>query len=1029
VVRFWRAVELFSPQQVPGLDPRKRVYPVRSAEPLPWEAGHPLRRVTRKPRLTWRHVVYGGVYSLDRVHALLERAFGRDDESFDERSRGETALFAFTATDEGRPLLGSQVFSSCAWAAGRTLDPGPEDSRWLDGFEAAASGLNLEFEKLAAAAEDDQRAAELRAKKHLVGRPLDAADLADLAALVAERFGVTDLLEATELRISSVQVSERREFAVDGQDFLNSFLVEDLGLVAKSVARGDRGPALETYLREDEQIDPSRRVDLRQESWLVFDTVKPDWVPLGRWPAKVTQPLALSQQFAVDTAIAELGAGAGVFAVNGPPGTGKTTMLRDLVAAIVVERARRLAELDDPQDAFGAERRWKTGDYTRVVSTWSEDLTGFEIVLASANNGAVENVTLEIPASRAIDEDWSGAADYFSGLATRVLGEAAWGLVAARLGNKANRQDFVSAFWFPERDPKTGAIVRPGLLDVLKEYERDTSDWPAAVAAFRGALQEAGDEQKRRAQAYAALRAVPAAAAACEQARRALAVAEEQLARARAHVAEAEQALASAEREVHARTEKRLAHRQFRPGFVEALFTLGRAVRAWRAEDGTLAEAVEEAEHRLAAAGNRAESSRAAQAEAADALNQRHRALDSAQVTLASWEDELAQARRSWGGFVPGEQWWTDEQHRELATPWTDPDWNQARTRLFLAALRLHQAFLRANATQMRRSLQGAMDILQGTAPAGMSEDAARAAWQSLFFVVPVVSTTFASFGRVFAHLGRESLGWLFIDEAGQATPQAAAGAIWRSRRVVVVGDPLQLEPVVTIPFTAQQALRRHFQATEKWLPGRTSVQRLADQANVYGTYLPSDDGKVWVGAPLRVHRRCIEPMFGISNTIAYDGLMVYGTGQPAELPLPPSMWIDVVAEDADGHWIPEEGRAAQRLLGALQDRGVDMANIFAIAPFRDVANQLRRLAADFGDFPAGTIHTAQGKEAIAVLLVLGGNPRSPGAKAWAARKPNLLNVAASRAKRRLYVIGNRNAWCRYRHFDTLADRLPPYPW
>lgn len=73
-------------------------------------------------------------------------------------------------------------------------------------------------------------------------------------------------------------------------------------------------------------------------------------------------------------------------------------MLCDLVAALVVERARRLAELTDPRKAFtGKSGHWKSGDYTRTVHLWKSEFTGFEMVVASANNGAVENVTNEIP--------------------------------------------------------------------------------------------------------------------------------------------------------------------------------------------------------------------------------------------------------------------------------------------------------------------------------------------------------------------------------------------------------------------------------------------------------------------------------------------------------------------------------------------------------------------------------------------------------------------------------------------------------
>ena len=73
------------------------------------------------------------------------------------------------------------------------------------------------------------------------------------------------------------------------------------------------------------------------------------------------------------------------------------------------------------------------------------------------------------------------------------------------------------------------------------------------------------------------------------------------------------------------------------------------------------------------------------------------------------------------------------------------------------------------------------------------------AAWNWINMTIPVISSTFASFSRMCKNLGAETLGHLFIDEAGQALPQAAVGAIYRSRHVMVVGDPLQIKPVLTL--------------------------------------------------------------------------------------------------------------------------------------------------------------------------------------------------------------------------------------
>ena len=90
--------------------------------------------------------------------------------------------------------------------------------------------------------------------------------------------------------------------------------------------------------------------------------------------------------------------------------------------------------------------------------------------------------------------------------------------------------------------------------------------------------------------------------------------------------------------------------------------------------------------------------------------------------------------------------------------------------------------------------------------------------------------------------------------------------------------------------------------------------------------------------------------MFGLSNEIAYDGLMIeatdpalgrdFATRHPT---LPQSKWIDVSSDASQGNWIPAEGEEVDRILAHLDEIGFDFTQVMAIGPFRDVARQLER--------------------------------------------------------------------------------------
>lgn len=1048
-------LELFSPQQVPKPTPRtqsradRQVVAWTTGDPLPWDTLQPPKPLGAMRRI-WQHTVFLGVYDLEATYEHLHRAFHEDKDAYDERAGGRSACAGVLVDENGVLVAESGVLSSALWAVARINNRGVQDQTWADGFpEAAQAFLD---------AIDESEGARCEASDSDAPPVQDADSLAELLRIAQEVSGIARVpsLATDGIVIRSVAVPAQR--GEDGKDidFLNSFFLEDLAAVRADVtSTGSCGDALAAYLTSDVSLDESCRVDVIGTHAAADGGVDIDRLPKGRWLSDPSHVLSMRQQFAVNQALTDLAPTRGIMGVNGPPGTGKTTMLRDVLAGNVVERARRLATLARPEDAFtSTKHEWTAKDgHRRTVPVLRPELIGFEMVVASANNAAVENVTTEIPGHKAIDSRWRDSADYFPEIASALLASnddtdeyvfadvKAWGLVAARLGNKRNRSSFHTEFWFDKKDPRTKEPVPdspPRMQTRLAQWRDGLTphrDWADARKDFISAEQKVDALIAQRRQAQERLRQLPTAQA---DERRQMA----DIGRAQADLRHAlvnlDAGYAEAERADRAWSEATTArerHVAVHPRTLETVFTLGQAVRKWRAALAPLDAILRanEAAREQAQARARAIEDHAAELRHALSLAEADHAR--ALQTLSQLRRQTAADKKDLGLAYPDGAWTGDA--RELRAPWLDLELDAARADLFLAALHLHRDFLANAAQAMSHGLRAALEVVAGSHPPRLDPEKKLAAWQLFFLVVPLISTTFASFGRMFGDVGRESIGWLLVDEAGQASPQYAAGAIWRAQRVITVGDPLQLQPVVTIPKKAQRDIAAAYRISETWIPPQASVQTLADRISRHGTTLKQGDQQVWVSAPLTVHRRCDDPMFTFCNDIAYNGIMVNGTLRDIANPEAPDLfesasgpliarshWVDEPALTKGSHLQESQIARFEKALAYLAANNIAPKDVIAISPFRAVADRLEQLSDAYPGLHAGTIHTAQGREAPVVFLVLGGDPGKPGAMAWAASSVNLVNVAASRAKRRLYVIGDRTAWAQQNYFNQLAASL-----
>ena len=274
----------------------------------------------------------------------------------------------------------------------------------------------------------------------------------------------------------------------------------------------------------------------------------------------------------------------------------------------------------------------------------------------------------------------------------------------------------------------------------------------------------------------------------------------------------------------------------------------------------------------------------------------------------------------------------------------------------------------------------------------------------------PVAAATTATWSAERFDPGGEAVRFdlAIVDEASQLTVPALLGALRFARRFVLVGDERQLPPLVVSEEAATRGLKRSLFTTllERW--GSDASLALRKQYRMHPVICDFSSRAFYGGA--------LEASGSARDTLLHlDGEPTAHLA-PVLDPRHPLVFVNVPARDdfpePPGKASPAQARVVSRLVRALLEAGVLPEQIGVIAPYRaQVAAIRQRLSLrDIGGIAVDTVDRFQGAERQVILFSFGGrvmeSPYTRGLDFLA--DPNRLNVALTRAQRKLILVGER---------------------
>lgn len=370
---------------------------------------------------------------------------------------------------------------------------------------------------------------------------------------------------------------------------------------------------------------------------------------------------------------------------------------------------------------------------------------------------------------------------------------------------------------------------------------------------------------------------------------------------------------------------------------------------------------------------------------------------------------------------------------------------NSFKSTLFNLVMRYNEGlFIR----EMRNTLNNQNIITKGKF--STKKDAVITKFKLLSLLTPVFVSTAHSVLKPFTYFSANKTkilydfaDYLLIDEAGQCSPEIGALSFLIAKKAVVVGDTAQIEPVWNATpeedFHIYKKYNNKIQIEDfKKLATNSHNSSLMKIAQTQSEFFPYEEKKLSQGFYLVEHRRCPNEIISYCNELIYNGQLEYSEGsefdkirQQNKLYIPEQTPWKLI--EVNGKAKVSSGQSnfieATEILKWIDDNlhyltkngKQKLSEVIAIiSPFRkqeliinDIANkmiqnnELKNFKKEhLTGLTIGTVHKLQGAEKPIILFSMVCDAEQAGNTLYIDRQITIINVAVSRAKQSIYIFG-----------------------